>query len=104
MKVPMIFGFNSEEGIINTADFTKNNDKFHELNEDWDYYGPRKIFDTDNASAEEIELARWENLTDFFTALLDLVLQSIIKSSAKILDIFSSFKLLSNRLTKSPGW
>ena len=58
LKVPMIFGFNSEEGIINTADFIKHNDKFHELNEDWDYYGPRKIFDTDNASAEEIELAR----------------------------------------------
>ncbi len=58
LKVPMIFGFNSEEGIVNTADFIKHNDKFHELNEDWDYYGPRKIFDTDNANMEEIELAR----------------------------------------------
>ena len=79
LKVPMIFGFNSEEGIINTADFIKHNDKFNELNEDWDYYGPRKIFDTDNASAEEIELARRENLIDFFTALLDLVVQTPIK-------------------------
>ncbi len=72
----MIFGFNSEEGILNTAEYIKHNDKFHQFNQDWDYYGPRKIFDTDNATPEEVELARKENLINFLLKVLKLTSQA----------------------------
>ena len=49
-KIPMIIGVTSEEGIYSAADYIKDESKYSQINEDWDYYGPLFIFDTSDAT------------------------------------------------------
>ena len=57
-KVPIINGVNSEEGIIFTADYIIGNFQWSALNEYWEYYGTRYIFETDNFTSEMYEVSR----------------------------------------------
>ena len=63
-RVPMMVGVNAEEGIYSVAPAMKDPSRFSQVNEYWDYFGPLNIFDTDNATAEQIEISRL--IKDFY--------------------------------------
>lgn len=45
VQVPMVAGFNSEDGIVKAAKFISNRTLLDNLNSNWDLYGTSEIFD-----------------------------------------------------------
>ena len=43
-KVPLIAGFNSEDGILKASKFINNESLLLELNDNWDFFGTKEIF------------------------------------------------------------
>lgn len=56
-KIPIMMGVTSEEGIYTASKYINDASKFEEINEQWSFFGPLFIFDTQNPTQQESEAA-----------------------------------------------